>query len=131
MVAGAYLVPAIGEGGMSNPFLLVAKYSEMMVIVMDNRAKAMDKLTVCLKKIQVYTLGIGKLGVSDKLRQGIRQKDVLMKEIIALRDVLYDLSLIHEQEIEVGMKCAEAFAQLHTHIETKGFPKNREEAREL
>jgi hypothetical protein len=116
---------------MSNPFLAVAKYSEMMVIVMKNRAKAMDELTACLNKIQVYTLGIGKLGVSEKLKQGVRQKDILMAEIIKLHDTLYNLALIHEQEIEVGMKCAEAFTILHSHIDKNGFPKNREEARRL
>jgi len=44
---------------------------------------------------------------------------------------MYQLSLIHEQEVEVGTKCAEVFTLLHGHIEKKGYPKNKEEAKEL
>lgn len=116
---------------MSNPFLEVAKSSETMKKIIETRIKSMEKMNVHLNNIHVYTLAIGTLGLSENDRQAQKQKDTLIAEIVALHDTIYRLSLIGEIETNEGMNVAKAFANLHAHIDSKGFPKNKKEAKEL
>lgn len=116
---------------MGNAFLEVAKSSETMIRIIETRIKAMEQMKVHLNNIHVYTLAIGTLGLSDSMKQAQRQKDTMIAEIVALHDIIYRLSLIHEIETNEGIKVAKAFANLHAQIESKGFPKNRDEARNL
>ncbi len=116
------------EQEMRNAFILLANHAQQMAAVYKARSDHMNQMAEHLHDMEVWSLGIGRRGLSQDMEQHMQQRLRFEFIVHQLYVGMEKLEAINMNEIAIGTTLADSFITVMDNISKHGFPMENTDA---